>query len=90
MIRFGKCKSINGARVRVTLVGYSGEASVDCLLLHQNPRLKPEELEAALPFKSVVADGSNTPFYIDRWRVFCTERGIPFSYTGDRNLGRGR
>ena len=33
MIRFGKCKSINGARVRVTLVGYSGEASVDCLLM---------------------------------------------------------
>ena len=68
----------------------SGQLSVDYLLLHQNPRLKPEELEAALPFKSVVADGSNTPFYIDRWRVFCTERGIPFSYTGDRNLGRGR
>ena len=68
----------------------SGQLSVDCLLLYQNPRLKPEELEAALPFKSVVADGSNTPFYIDRWRVFCTERSIPFSYTGDRNLGRGR
>ena len=68
----------------------SRQLSVDCLLLHQNPRLKPEELEATLPFKSVVADGSNTPFYIDRWRVFCTERGIPFSYTGDRNLGRGR
>lgn len=33
MIRFGKCKSINGARVRVSLVGYSGEASVDCLLM---------------------------------------------------------
>lgn len=33
MIRFGKCKSINGARVRVSLVGYSGDASVDCLLM---------------------------------------------------------
>lgn len=33
MIRFGKCKSINGARVGVSLVGYSGDAAVECLLM---------------------------------------------------------
>ena len=64
--------------------------TVDCLLLHQNPRMIPEELAAEIPFKSVVADGSNTPFFINQWRVFCDEKGIPFSFTGDRNLGRGR
>lgn len=67
-----------------------GSLTVDCLLLHQNPRMIPEELADEIPFKSVVADGSNTPFYIERWRVFCDEKGIPFSFTGDRNLGRGR
>jgi hypothetical protein len=41
---------------------------------------------SVLPFKEVVADGSNTPFYIERWRDFCAERGIPFTYTGDRKL----
>lgn len=33
MIRFGKCKSINGARIQVSLVGYSGDAAVECLLM---------------------------------------------------------
>lgn len=64
--------------------------SVDCLLLRQNPRLLPDEVMAALPFREVVADGSNTPFYVERWRVFCIEKGIPFTFTGDRNLGSGR
>ena len=58
--------------------------SVDCLLLRQNPRLPPDEVMARLPFREVVADGSNTTFYIDRWRVFCKEKGIPFSFTGER------
>lgn len=60
--------------------------SVDCLLLRQNPRQPPDEVMSVLPFKEVVADGSNTPFYIERWRDFCAEKGIPFTYTGDRKL----
>lgn len=60
--------------------------AVDCLLLRQNPRQPPEEVMEVLPFREVVADGSNTPFYIDRWRFFCEEKGIPFTYTGDRKL----
>jgi len=60
--------------------------SVDCLLLRQNPRQPPDEVMEVLPFREVVADGSNTPFYIERWRDFCAEKGIPFTYTGDRKL----
>lgn len=59
---------------------------VDCLLLRQNPRQPPDEVMSVLPFREVVADGSNTPFYIERWRIFCDENGIPFTYTGDRKL----
>ena len=33
MIRFGICKVIRGARIRVSLVGYSGDAVVECLLM---------------------------------------------------------
>lgn len=59
---------------------------VDCLLLRQNPRMLPEELMVTLPFEEVVADGSNTPYYIERWRVFCEGKGIPFTYTGERKM----
>jgi competence protein ComEC len=59
---------------------------VDCLLLRRNPRLPPEEAMAALPFREVIADGSNTPFYVERWRVFCLENGVPFTFTGDRKF----
>ena len=59
---------------------------VDCLLLRQNPRLPPEETMARLPFREVVADGSNTPFYVGKWRDFCLENDIPFTFTGDRKF----
>ena len=62
------------------------ELTVDCLLIRQNPRVMPEEMMQLLPFSEVVADGSNTPFYIDRWRRFCDENGIIFTYTGERKL----
>lgn len=33
MIRFGTCKSIDGARVRVVIPGFEGDAGIDCLLM---------------------------------------------------------
>ena len=63
-----------------------GEMAVDCLLLRQNPRLPPDEVMSRIPFREVVADGSNTPFYIERWRVFCSEKSIPFTFTGERKF----
>ena len=59
---------------------------IDCLLLRQNPRMPPEELMAMIPFREVVADGTNTPFYVERWRRFCMENGIAFLFTGDRKF----
>ena len=57
--------------------------NIDCLLLHQNPRTPPDEMMAQLPFREVVADGSNTAYYIEKWRNFCGKKGIPFHYTGE-------
>ena len=58
--------------------------SIDCLLIRQNPRLPPAEMMAILPFKEVVADGSNSEYYVNKWRDFCNEKEIPFHYTGDK------
>ena len=57
--------------------------SVDCLFLRKNPRMPPDEMMAALPFKEVVADGSNSAYYVEKWKDFCGENSIPFHYTGE-------
>ena len=57
--------------------------SIDCLLLRQNPKIAPDEIMLKLPFREVVADGSNSAYYVEKWRSFCVEKGIPFHYTGD-------
>ena len=57
--------------------------SVDCLFLCQNPRMRPDEIMEQLPFKEVVVDGSNSAYYVEKWRSFCAEKRIPFHHTGD-------
>lgn len=56
---------------------------IDVLLLQHNPTQKPETVNKALDFKEVIADGSNTPYYIRRWRTYCAKKNIVFTYTGD-------
>ena len=56
---------------------------IDCLLLHQNPRIPPDEMMAQLPFRKVVADGSNSAYFVEKWRSFCAEKGIPFQNSGE-------
>ena len=89
-IRFGnKNYYILSGRERVLSQSEGMDLHADCLIVRQNPKEPPEEVMAVLPFQNVVADGSSTPFYVERWRVFCLENGIPFTFTGNRNL-RGR
>ena len=59
------------------------ELCIDYLLLHRNPRIPPDEMMSHLPFKEVVADGSKSVYYVEKWRSFCAEKGVPFHYTGD-------
>lgn len=90
LIRFcDKTYYLLSEKQRITSAGKDKTLTVDCLLLRQNPRQPPDEVMAVLPFLEVVADGSNTPFYIERWRAFCVENSIPFTFTGDRNLSGG-
>ena len=57
--------------------------SIYYLLLRQNPRMPPDEIMALLPFKEVVADGSNYVYYMEKWCRFCNEKAIPFHYIGE-------
>ena len=52
---------------------------VDVLLLQHNPVQLPDEVTEVLLFKGVIADETNTKFYIDRWRKWCEARNIPFT-----------
>lgn len=51
---------------------------VDVLLLQHNPVQPPEEVARAVRFKEVVADASNTPYCVRRWRDWCRQYRIPF------------
>lgn len=52
---------------------------VDVLILQYNPVQQPDEVQEALHFREVVADGTNTRFYVDRWEKWCKEAEIPFT-----------
>jgi hypothetical protein len=89
-IRFGdKIFFILTQKQKIWKGDWESGLRIDCLFLRQNPRMDPEELLAIIPFQEVMADASNTPFYIDRWRVFCKENSIPFTYTGDCKMNTG-
>ena len=56
----------------------SGQMLVDVLILQHNPTQMPDEVAKTLHFKEVVADGTNTKFYVQRWEEWCRENEIPF------------
>jgi len=53
---------------------------VDVLILQHNPVQLPEEVSEVLLFKEVVADATNTPFYIQRWEEWCAKNNVPFHH----------
>ena len=56
---------------------------VDYLLLCHSPQMPPEKVAAALHFKHVVLDGSNTPYYCEKWRQYCRQQQIPVHSTAE-------
>ena len=85
-IRFNEENYYVLTRNQKALAQYDNQGfAIDCMLLRQNPRMPPDKVLALLPFRRVVADGSNSAYYIDRWRSFCAENQIPFHYTGEEN-----
>lgn len=64
------------------LLACSHPIEVDILLLQHNPSQHPEDVSQAIHFRKVVADASNTEFYMARWRDYCIANNITFQESG--------
>lgn len=58
--------------------------SVDYLILTQSPKINLERLITHLQPKIVLADGSNYYSYVNRWKKTCSNKKLPFHYTGEK------
>ncbi|CAN0599076.1 unnamed protein product, partial [Laminaria digitata] len=50
----------------------------DFLLLTQSPKVNLERVIDSIQPKIVIADGSNYPSYMERWKRTCSKKSIPF------------
>ena len=57
---------------------------IDCVILHNNPNVAPEELQNITNFKEVIIDASNGRYIIEEWRKYCLKKGFPICITGER------
>lgn len=57
---------------------------VHYVLLTQSPKVNINRLIDSLKPKQIIADGSNYPSYVQRWRRSCEQQEIPFHYTGEK------
>jgi len=55
--------------------------NIDVLLLTQSPKIHLEQLISELQPKLVIADGSNYPSFVARWKTTCSAKKIPFHDT---------
>ena len=55
----------------------------DHLLLTSSPKLNLERLIDSMCPKVIIADGSNYQSYVERWKITCQKRNLPFHYTGE-------
>jgi len=62
------------------------EEHPDYLLLTQSPKLNLERLLDSIKPIKIFADGSNYPSLIRKWKVTCTQKEIPFHYTGEKGF----
>ena len=61
----------------------SNKDSLDYLVLTGSPKLNLDRLIDSIRPKTILADGSNYRSYVERWKVTCGKRGLPFHYTGE-------
>lgn len=57
---------------------------VDYLLMTQSPKINLERLIDSLKPKHIIVDGSNYRSYVNRWKLSCAKRKLPFHYTGEK------
>ena len=65
---------------------YLAEKKGSSLVLTNSPKINLERVIANTKPKIIIADGSNYMSYINRWKVTCMERKIPFHYTGEKGF----
>ncbi|WP_249042396.1 ComEC/Rec2 family competence protein [Flagellimonas olearia] len=63
---------------------YPENKNQDFVLLTQSPKINLERLLDSVRPKMVLADGSNYPSYVSRWKRTCTQKEIPFHHTGEK------
>ncbi len=64
-----------------SLALYNIHAPVDVVILTQSPKLHLDRLIRALQPHTLIADGSNYPSYIARWKTTCQENEVYFHDT---------
>ncbi len=62
------------------------EVCPDYLLLTESPKLNLERLLDSIKPKNIIADGSNYPSLIYKWKQTCKQKEIPFHYTGEKGF----
>lgn len=58
--------------------------SPEIILLKDSPKINLERLISVLKPGKIVADASNFPQYIRKWKETCNKKEIPFHYTGEK------
>jgi competence protein ComEC len=56
----------------------------DFVLLTQSPKINLERFLDSVRPEMVLADGSNYPSYVSRWKRTCVQKEIPFHHTGEK------
>jgi len=56
----------------------------ELLILRNSPKVNLERLIDQLSPKQIIADGSNYPTFIDRWKITAGNKKIPFHHTGEK------
>ncbi len=61
---------------------YGIKDNIDIVLLTQSPKLHLDRLIDTLRPSLIIADGSNYTSYVNRWKMTCKKRKLPFYHTG--------
>lgn len=56
----------------------------DYILLRNSPKINLDRLIDTIKPIKIIADGSNYRTYIQRWKLTCRKRKLPFHYTGEK------
>lgn len=63
---------------------YLKNQTPDILWLTQSPKINLERLIAETKPKQIIADGSNYPSFVQRWKQTCIQKNIPFHSTSEK------